>query len=153
MHYQPNDWPIPKDFYFPHAEAIEYHPQFESDDPSPEFSSAIPPVYHIDENAAQRFWLTQILTGDPTDNIPGVKGVGFITAARFVDGLDITDPVDCWKEIVRFYETKGKMERPEEAALLTARLTRLLKFSEYDYVTHNVRLWTPPSKSESSPST
>lgn len=160
MHYQSNGCDSRgNDIHFPTVEKDTWlksytvwnknTPDFKFEDPESEISNSIPPVYYIDENAAQRFWLTQILTGDPTDNIPGLRGVGFVTAARFVDGLDITNPVECWKEIVRFYESKGKMDRPEEAALLTARLTRLLRFSEYDYVTHNVRLWTPPSKSES----
>jgi len=82
----------------------------------------------------------QALTGDMTDGIPGLKGVGPKTADKILDGLDPLDIEKCWAKVVETYVTKG---RSEEDALLTLHLVRLLKDGEYNERTKRVTLWQP----------
>lgn len=95
---------------------------------------------------AERFTYQQILTGDATDGIPGCKGMGPVGAKKLVDGFDISDPVGCWEEIVRAYETKGKVVEPSKFATEQARLVRVLRAGEYNFQTHEVKLWNPPTR-------
>lgn len=95
---------------------------------------------------SERFTYRQYLQGDATDGIPGCKGVGEVGARRIVDGFDLSQPVDCWEEIVRTYETKGKVVNASEFALQQARLIRILRRDEYCFNTHQVTLWNPPTR-------
>jgi DNA polymerase-1 len=99
---------------------------------------------NTDEHA-ERFTYQQILTGDATDGIPGCKGMGPVGAKKLVDGFDIADPVGCWEAIVRAYETKGKVDQPSQLATQQARLVRVLRAGEYNFDTHEVKLWNPPT--------
>lgn len=94
---------------------------------------------------AERFTYQQILTGDSTDGIPGCPGVGAVGAKRLVDGFDLGDPVGCWEAIVRTYETKGKVDQPSDFATQQARLVRVLRAGDYNFDTHEVKLWNPPT--------
>jgi DNA polymerase-1 len=94
---------------------------------------------------AERFTYRQILTGDSTDGIPGCPGVGAVGAKRLVDGFDLGDPVGCWEAIVRTYETKGKVDQPSDFATQQARLVRVLRAGDYNFNTHEVKLWNPPT--------
>jgi len=106
----------------------------------------------------------QCLSGDSTDGIPGCPGLGDIGAARKVEKLNLSQPVDCWEAIVREYAEAHKAEQrkadkepgrkphpillyePEEFAILQARLVRMLNSDDYDFETHKVRLWKPPTR-------
>ena len=94
---------------------------------------------------AERFTYRQYLSGDPTDNIPGCPSVGDKRATEIAAGLPINEPVDCWQEIVRTYEQKGKVEQPSDFATLQARLVRVMRHGEYDFSTNAVIPWTPPT--------
>lgn len=48
-------------------------------------------LYNTSLEEADRFFYTQMLTGDSTDNIPGVLGVGPIKARRLLDPLTSED--------------------------------------------------------------
>ena len=100
----------------------------------------------ITHDYAERFTYQQYLQGDATDSIPGCKGVGEVGAKKAVEELDITDPVGCWEAVVRLYEKKGKVDNPYEYALTQARLTRILRWGEYDFNTHTVKPWTPETQ-------
>ena len=102
--------------------------------------------YFVTHEDAERFTYQQYLQGDSTDGIPGCKGMGAVTAGRLVAGFDISRPVDCWEEIVRAYEKKGEVADPREYALTQARLTRILRWGEYNFNTHTVELWTPETQ-------
>jgi DNA polymerase-1 len=84
----------------------------------------------------------QALTGDMTDGIPGLKGVGPKTAEKILGNLDPLDIPTCWAAVVEAYESKGETEAD---ALLTLHLVRLLKDGEYNEKTKRVTLWHPPS--------
>ena len=99
---------------------------------------------------AQRFTYQQYLTGDATDGVPGCPGVGAVNAKRIVDKFDLNDPVDCWEEIVRTYEEAQRKKKLDlynarEYATRQARLVRILRNGEYDFTTHEVQLWNPPT--------
>jgi DNA polymerase-1 len=101
-------------------------------------------LHFISDNDAQRFFYGQVLMGDSTDGVPGCAGIGPKTAAPIISKLDLSDPVGCWEAIVSVYRAKGKVDRPDEFALLQARLVHILRDGEYDFSSHQVKLWTPP---------
>ncbi len=80
-------------------------------------------------------FLTQVLTGDSTDNYPGCPGIGPKTAAKILDA-------DCsWGAVVDAYGKKGLTEQD---AIHQARLAYILqREGDYDWETGEVRLWTP----------
>lgn len=102
-------------------------------------------TYEQTKENAERFTYEQYLTGDATDGIPGCPGIGAVTAKRIVESFDINKPLDCWETVVRTYEAKGKVEFPSETATQQARLVRILRHGEYDFNTHTVKLWNPPT--------
>ncbi|KAF2376292.1 hypothetical protein BSN82_18200, partial [Acinetobacter baylyi] len=70
------------------------------------------------KDAALNFY-SQILSGDPVDNVPGLPGIGSVKARRLLSG--VVSPSDAWERIVRAYEEafgKGGYD----IALETARL-------------------------------
>lgn len=100
---------------------------------------------------AERFTYQQYLSGDSTDGIPGCPGLGPVGAARLVKGFDLTQPVDCWEAIVRAYEEAQRKKKlnlynASDYATQQARLTRILRHGEYDFDTHKVTLWNPPTR-------
>jgi DNA polymerase-1 len=96
-------------------------------------------VRPISEIEAIRFHLTQTLTGDSTDEYPGLRGVGDDRAAPIIaSGGD--DPVAIWDAVRRAYEKRGKTE---EDAIHQARLAYILRAGDYTNHTHKVKLWHP----------
>jgi len=84
---------------------------------------------------ADRFHLIQALAGDSTDGYKGVPGIGVITAQKLLDKHG-----ESWETVVSVYESKGLTE---EDALLTGRLARILRYTDYNKETKEVILWTP----------
>ena len=83
------------------------------------------------EEADYNFFL-QCLMGDSTDGYPGLPKVGIKGATRILDD-------DCsWEAVVRAYEGKGLTE---EAALVQARVARILRPGEYNFKTKEVTLY------------
>ena len=101
-----------------------------------------PCLFHVPEEAAERFFYCQILAGDSTDGIPGLPGTGMVGAAKEVGKWDITNPVECWQRIVQLFAKKGL---DETEAIKQARLVRILRDQEYDLQTSTIKLWTPPN--------
>ncbi len=89
--------------------------------------------YDVDEATARRWFWTQTIAGDATDNIPGCPRMGPAKARDFLDALGTDDELAIWKAIVELYESKGLSE---EVALETARLV---------YMQQNAgELWSKP---------
>ena len=93
-------------------------------------------IYSVDEQEADYNHLFQTLMGDTTDGYPGCPGVGAKGAAKILDG--VTGPM--WPAVVKAYEKAGLSET---IALENARVARILRASDYDFKTKEVKLWTP----------
>ena len=78
----------------------------------------------LSEEEADRNFLMQTLTGDPTDGYSGCPKVGAVSAARILDE-------DCsWAAIVHAFE---KQHLTAEDALTQARVARILRAEDYDF--------------------
>ena len=92
---------------------------------------------------ANRWWLTQTLTGDPTDGYKGAHRVGIKTAEKLLDRFDCeTDMQFAWIAVVATYEKAGQTE---DDAIRNARLARILRPNEYNFKTNEVEIWNPQS--------
>jgi DNA polymerase-1 len=90
-------------------------------------------LHEISEAQADLYHLTQTLTGDPTDGYPGCPGIGPVKAVGFASRG--------WLGVVDAFK---RAKLTEEDALLQARLARILRSSEWDFTTSEVKLWQPP---------
>ena len=91
----------------------------------------------LSEEDADRNFLMQTLTGDPTDGYSGCPKIGAVNATRILDE-------DCsWAAVVRAFE---KQHLTEQDALTQARVARILRASDYDFKKKEVRLWTPDAQ-------
>lgn len=91
----------------------------------------------IDPEAADFRHLLQTLTGDQVDGYPGCPGVGPVKAAKILDPLE---PGERWAAVLAAF---AKQDWPESAALVQARLARILRQGDYDRKTKEIRLWAP----------
>lgn len=89
----------------------------------------------VSPEEADRFFLTQVITGDQVDGYKGIPGMGAVKAAKLLDST--TEP---WQAIVQAYEKAGLTL---DDAIRNARLARILRPGEYNFDTHTVNLWTP----------
>lgn len=91
----------------------------------------------IDDDEAERYWLTQVLTGDPADGYKGCPGVGPVKADKV-----LSKPGSRWENVKREFLNAGLSE---DFAVLQARLARILHFDDWDGAAKRPRLWSPPS--------
>lgn len=94
-------------------------------------------IVSVSREDADRRHLEQTLTGDSTDNYPGLPGVGAVKAERLLEQAFATD--DPWAFIVSQFEKAGLTSAD---ALLQARLARILRADEYDFKKKQPILWT-----------
>lgn len=100
-------------------------------------------------NEANHFWMTQVLTGDSTDNYPGCPRIGKVKAAKMLeDPLLQTHPEFYlrrnWRIVYdAFLDHYIDPQVALDKAILQARLARILRAGDYDYETESVRLWHP----------
>ena len=88
------------------------------------------------EEEADNFHLLQALMGDSTDGFSGAKGVGAVTAKKWLDEHGYT-----WDSVVALYAKKGQ---DEQDALMNAWMARLLRKQEYNKKQKQItKLWTP----------
>lgn len=90
---------------------------------------------------ADRFWMTQALTGDPVDGYKGCPKVGPVKAAKILSG--ITRLPAMWEAVKAAFEAAGKTAAD---ALKQARVARILRVTDFDTETREIILWTPKSK-------
>lgn len=102
--------------------------------------------HRVTEAFANRLWLTQTLTGDPTDGYTGIPGIGPAKAQRILDGPSLaTDVETLWGRVVAAYRAAGLTVAD---ALQQARVARILRSSDYDKETRCVKLWHPTTPVE-----
>ncbi len=87
--------------------------------------------YYVAEEEAKHYFYNQVITGDASDNIIGIKGIGPVKADKVLAGC--SSEVDMWSKVLETYRIYG---RPESDALLNARLLHLLR--------HEAEIWQPP---------
>lgn len=98
-------------------------------------------IIEISKEEADYYHLYQTLTGDQTDGYAGCPGVGPVKAEKvlkdcYMSGLFETEYA--WYSIVSEYEKKGLTE---EDALVQARVAKILRAENYDFVTKQPILW------------
>jgi hypothetical protein len=78
------------------------------------------PLYFVSEEQGWIWFFTQLLTGDPTDNIPGLYRVGPSNAKKLLEGL--TEPLSLYSKVQGEYEARfgsyWRMFMHENARLL-----------------------------------
>lgn len=89
----------------------------------------------IDDDAAESYWLQQVLTGDPADGYKGCPGIGPVKAAKI-----LSKPGNRWENVKREFVKAGMTE---DYAFLQARLARILRFEDWDSKNKSPILWTP----------
>lgn len=80
----------------------------------------------------------QAIQGDKSDNIPGLKGVGPKTAAKFLD--EDMDEVELWEGLLAAYHKHCKYGDAEEMAILNMRLVNMHQYKGGEEIV----LWEPP---------
>lgn len=100
-------------------------------------ASGDPVILEIAEAEADRWFFTQVLTGDTTDGYSGCPGVGPVKAQKLLENA-----ADPWRVIVDAY---GKAGLNEAAALQQARVARICRYTDYNFKKGEVIPWTPNS--------
>lgn len=94
--------------------------------------------YELTEDDANYNWMLQTLMGDSTDNYAGCPGVGTVTAAKLIPEPDTLE--NLWTVVSGAFSKKGLSV---DAALLQARMARILRHGDYDFETKEIKLWKP----------
>jgi DNA polymerase-1 len=90
----------------------------------------------IDEQSAERYWMTQTLMGDAADGYKGCPGIGAVKAEKI-----LSKPGSLWENVKREFLKAGLTE---DFAVLQARLARILHYQDWDGTAKRPILWTPP---------
>lgn len=88
----------------------------------------------ITEDDADRFFLTQVCVGDPTDGYKGIPGIG----PKRAEAILGTRPH--WAAVEQAF-IKAGLTRDD--AIRQARLARILRWSDWDQEKGEPKLWTP----------
>lgn len=101
--------------------------------------------FEVTVGEANAFHLVQALAGDRTDGYPGCPGMGMVRAEKLIpDAVSAKDVLAVWNDIiVPLYEKAGL---DEAYALTQARCARILRASDYNPKTKEVKLWSPTGK-------
>lgn len=94
----------------------------------------------ITPQEADRWHLYQTLVGDSTDHYTGCPGMGPKKAKALLDLYEDDGMGALWEAILVEFKKKGL---GEEYALTQARVARILRASDWDSTSREVRLWTP----------
>ena len=89
---------------------------------------------------ANRFHMRQTLVGDAVDGFAGCPTIGPVRAQRL---LDKTEPEGWWFAVTEAYIKQGLTP---ERALIVARIARTLRYDEYNPLTSEITLWSPPQE-------
>lgn len=105
---------------------------------------------HISIKGADRFWMTQTITGDTVDGYKGAPGAGPKAAKKALErciGLR-----QMWDAALHVYADQFDHKRwgqqfncprAYDEALMNARCARILRTGDYDHKTGEVKLWLP----------
>lgn len=110
-------------------------------------------LFEITPPEADYNHMLQTLTGDTVDGYPGCPKVGPVSGAKILDEYTLDkdselihfDLAGAWAAVVRAYEKAGQSDWQ---ALLNARVARICRYRDYDYVKKEVILWEPPKTTD-----
>lgn len=88
--------------------------------------------YSVDPIEAEFNFYTQLLSGDSSDNIPGIQGIGKVKAMKILDRTNTPD--DMW-EVVKATYAELDPDVSEENIILRGNLLRLKEYKDY--------MWSP----------
>ena len=89
---------------------------------------------NVEEEAGNNWHLIQTLAGDSTDGYSGVPGIGVKRAVALFEDTGYN-----WKTCVKAFADK---DLSEDIALENARLARILRCTDYDFINRRPILWT-----------
>lgn len=95
-------------------------------------------VKRVTSDEADYYHALQTLTGDPCDGYKGCPGIG---PKRALAILGAISKGEYWRAIVGAYESKGLTEMD---ATIQARVSRICRAHDYDFVNKRVILWEAP---------
>lgn len=98
-------------------------------------------IVEVSDDSAELFHMSQVLTGDRTDNYFGCPGIGPKKAEAILD----KGASDYWQLIIDAYEKTGLTEQD---ALVQAQVARICRSEDYCFKNERVILWTPKSASQ-----
>lgn len=101
----------------------------------------------IEEHEADFWFLMQTLTGDTSDGYKGCPGIGPAKAERLLGHEGTIET--WWPKVVEEYQKAGLTEAD---AIVQARLARILRAEDWDFIKKVPKLWTPPATSKAAPS-
>ena len=93
----------------------------------------------ITPEAADWWFMYQTLKGDPVDGYSGCKGIGDKLATKLLGKIGEKSLEEMWEIVQKTFKEKGYSE---EEALLNARMARILRHTDYNFKTSEVRLWS-----------
>lgn len=97
-------------------------------------------IRRVTREDGDRWFYTQVITGDQGDGYYGIPGMGPSAAEKILQEY-WPNP---WPAIVKEYEFRlGDAQFGARYALMQARCARILRNGEYDWVTGSPLLWTP----------
>jgi len=100
-------------------------------------------LYFVTEEEGRLALYKQLLTGDSTDSIPGIKGLGKKTADKLLDPLKGEEEIVLWEKCKDAYNKAFPTASEEEVFEMMVRNMRLL----YLLRTRD-DLWNPPTQSK-----
>jgi 5'-3' exonuclease len=109
--------------------------------------------FAVSEALANWNWMKQTLMGDSSDGYEGLRGVGEVKAGKIL-GEHLAALETLWSRVAKAFIEKGKTV---DAALVQARMARILRAEDWNKGTKEIRLWHPtaplwiPVKSSSLP--
>lgn len=97
-------------------------------------------IEEISPRAAAQFHLSQVITGDSTDEYPGLPGAGPARWVKIAAAWDGKSIMGLWGLVVAAFAAKGL---PESEAITQARLAFILHDGFYHHKSAKVVEWTP----------
>lgn len=94
----------------------------------------------ISQEEADWWFMYQTLIGDMTDGYSGCKDIGDKRARKILGEVGKRSLKEMWELVKATYQSKGLTE---EDALLNARMARILRNTDYDFKSKEVKLWKP----------
>ena len=87
--------------------------------------------FEVHPEAAKRIFYAQVLTGDSTDNIPGLHRVGKVTALKILEGAQTEQ--EMWERVLAAYREHDIVE---EEVIRNAQLIWIMREAD--------TIWSPP---------